>query len=352
MFIEKGAFYRKAASVVMSELYQQYNKQDFLDDDSFVRFVRGEQSDAWEEYVQSAPPNLREFQAARAELQLLLTAKRILPSATAESEVWESIRTSIEQVTHQSHLRVVRKRWMVAAAAAAVLVVGITAYFQLADKKVHTEYGKLASIMLPDSSEVLLNANSTISYKKNWENGQPREIWLNGEAYFEVRHLKQDSLPVSPSERFIVHTKHLDVEVLGTVFNVKERRGVTEVGLRSGAVQLKSHQGQQLLLQPGDVARFTETTQQLQRTTEEVNTVSAWKNKQLIMNNMTVQQITQLLEDTYGYQSTITDSTILNKKIQGDITVNNEDDIIFILSGILKMNIEKKDHMLIFKQRN
>nr|WP_255578220.1 FecR family protein [Chitinophaga sp. sic0106] len=241
---------------------------------------------------------------------------------------------------------------MVAAAAAAVLVVGITAYFQLADKKVHTEYGKLASIMLPDSSEVLLNANSTISYKKNWENGQPREIWLNGEAYFEVRHLKQDSLPVSPSERFIVHTKHLDVEVLGTVFNVKERRGVTEVGLRSGAVQLKSHQGQQLLLQPGDVARFTETTQQLQRTTEEVNTVSAWKNKQLIMNNMTVQQITQLLEDTYGYQSTITDSTILNKKIQGDITVNNEDDIIFILSGILKMNIEKKDHMLIFKQRN
>ncbi|WP_073079335.1 FecR family protein [Chitinophaga jiangningensis] len=337
----------------MSELYQQYNKQDFLDDDSFVRFVRGEKIDVWEQYVQGAPANLHAFHAARTELQLLLTARRILPSAAVEAEVWEQIQTNITHVAHRSHLRVIRKRWMVAAAAAAVLIVGIAAYYKMADKKVSTDYGKLASVLLPDSSRVLLNANSTISYKKNWKAGQPREIWLKGEAYFEVRHLKQDALPVKASERFIVHTKHLDVEVLGTVFNVKERRGITEVGLRSGAVQLKAQQGtQQLLLQPGEVASYSETTQTLQRTTEQVNTVSAWKNKELVMDNMTVQEITELLEDTYGYQSAIADSTILSRRIQGVITVKNEDDIIFILSGILKMNIEKKNHMLIFKQRN
>ncbi|MFB6457160.1 FecR family protein [Chitinophaga sp. Hz27] len=338
----------------MSERYQQYSKQDFLDDDSFIRYIRGESRDSavWEPYVRSAPDNLKALEDAADELRLLLTARRILPSRQTEEAVWISIQQQIAVDARQPAMRLVRRRWIAAAAAILLLIISSTAYYRLAKTTIHTDYGKVANIVLPDSSTIVLNSNSVISYKKYWKEGATREIWLQGEAFFEVRHLKKDSAPIRPGERFVVHTQQLDVEVLGTTFNVKARRGVTEVGLRYGAVQLLAQNQQQMRLKPGDVAQFSTSSGLIMLSPKAVVAVSAWKNHQLMMDNMSVREITHLLEDTYGYHSVITDTTILNKTVQGAIAVKNEDDIIFILQGILQMNIEKKDHQLIFKQHN
>jgi transmembrane sensor len=80
---------------------------------------------------------------------------------------------------------------------------------------VQTEYGKLKQVLLPDSSSIVLNANSKIEYDKNWSKGKRREVWLEGEAFFDVRHLNQDTTQVSTYDQFVVHTEDLDVEVLG-----------------------------------------------------------------------------------------------------------------------------------------
>ncbi|NIG54459.1 FecR family protein [Chitinophaga sp. Cy-1792] len=336
----------------MSEKYQQYKKEDFLNDESFIRYIRGGSPDAawWEAYQHAAPENLRELQDAAAALRLIFTAKRIFPAPQLADEVWHSIAKGMDADSRKPLLRQIRRRWIGVAAAVLLLITGSVAWYMFARTTIHTAYGKMSAIVLPDSSTIILNSNSVVSYKKYWGSGRKREVWLEGEAFFEVRHLKKDRGPVLPAEQFIVHTQQVDVAVLGTTFNVKERHGITEVGLRTGAVQITAHE-QQLRLQPGEVAQFNRQSGLMKLSPKAVQAVSAWKNHTLIMDEMQVSEILQLLEDNYGYHAVITDTTILNKRFKGIFPVKNEDDIIFVLAGLLQMDIEKKDHQLIFKQR-
>ncbi len=86
----------------------------------------------------------------------------------------------------------------------------------LADSKPVSEVvaraGSRSKLILPDSSVVWLNADSRITYHNNF-NTDKREVNLEGEAFFDVRHDVQ--------RPFIVHTSGIDIKVLGTAFNVK-----------------------------------------------------------------------------------------------------------------------------------
>lgn len=91
--------------------------------------------------------------------------------------------------------------------------------------------GQRAELTLPDSTKVWLNAHSTLVYPVNFRQGS-RQVELDGEAYFDVRH--EDERP------FIVKTKSMDVRVLGTEFNVSAYSDAAEfsVSLLRGSVEL------------------------------------------------------------------------------------------------------------------
>jgi transmembrane sensor len=79
-------------------------------------------------------------------------------------------------------------------------------------KEIITLNGTKTKTQLPDGSTVWLNAGSKVTYSGNLS-GPTREVYLEGEAYFDV--VKQ---PLHP---FIVHTGNINIRVLGTAFNVK-----------------------------------------------------------------------------------------------------------------------------------
>ncbi len=81
-----------------------------------------------------------------------------------------------------------------------------------ADNVVATRKGSKTNLVLPDGTKVWVNADSRLSYGKNFGN-QLREVYLEGEAYFDVAEDKR--------KPFIVHTNNIDVKVLGTAFNVR-----------------------------------------------------------------------------------------------------------------------------------
>ncbi len=93
-----------------------------------------------------------------------------------------------------------------------------------------TNPGENLSFILPDNSKVTLNSASTITYKKNFDVGH-RTLYLEGEAYFEVKKL---------TSSFIVSTQYGDVTVLGTTFNVKSRNDEFEVGVNTGEVKVSN----------------------------------------------------------------------------------------------------------------
>ncbi len=110
---------------------------------------------------------------------------------------------------------------------AAVFVVGFGLLFSIYSKETHiaSSIGEKNDFVLPDNSQVTLNANSSINYKKlNWKNN--RNLNLEGEAYFKVEKGKE----------FNVKTKHGNIQVLGTMFKVNSRDQFFEVICYEGKV--------------------------------------------------------------------------------------------------------------------
>src|SRR5690606_22071977 len=73
--------------------------------------------------------------------------------------------------------------------------------------------GQKSVMLLEDGTKVWLNADSKLTYSRNFAQGDLREVFLDGEAFFEVVS--------NPQKPFVVHTSALNIKVLGTSFNVK-----------------------------------------------------------------------------------------------------------------------------------
>ncbi len=111
-----------------------------------------------------------------------------------------------------------------------------------------TKNGNRTKIVLPDGSQVWLNAGSNLDYNNSTFNKELREVSLNGEAYFDVTK--------NPEKPFIIHTKKMDIKVLGTVFNVRSYSDekVAEAALIKGSIEvtLKDRKDQKIILKPNE----------------------------------------------------------------------------------------------------
>ncbi|GAA0564516.1 FecR family protein [Chitinophaga japonensis] len=89
-----------------------------------------------------------------------------------------------------------------------------------------------AVIRLDDGSRIILNGGSTLRYQVSYTGKKEREVYLRGEAYFDIRHNEQ--------QPFIIHTRDLDIIDLGTIFNVKAypEEALTEATLLEGALKV------------------------------------------------------------------------------------------------------------------
>ena len=194
-------------------------------------------------------------------------------------------------------------------------------------------YGSKTTIELPDSSVVVLNSGSTLSYPDKFET-ESRTVMLVGEAFFEVK--KNSKRP------FYVKTKDVTIRVLGTKFNVKSYpdENTSETTLVSGSVEiLQNSQGNKnvadpIFLKPNQKAIFTRTTGltelkdlNKEQTKEKIHAESeipnqlitkiadqdqeetdldiAWKNNKLILNNDRFGDIIKILERWYNVDITL-----------------------------------------------
>lgn len=136
-----------------------------------------------------------------------------------------------------------RSIWRYVPAIAAVLVVGVLAWLLLGQEdfpvttQVATGPGEKKELQLPDGSQVVLNASSTLGYsEENWK--ERRYAVLSGEAFFKAKK----------GRRFTVHTNQGDVVVVGTQFNVYARESELEVKCLEGKVQVINPEGTERVL--------------------------------------------------------------------------------------------------------
>jgi len=129
----------------------------------------------------------------------------------------------------QPKSKVIKMRpWLYSAAAVLLLFFGLN-FFVFTNFETNTNIAETKTLTLPDGSEVVLNAESSISYNKRTFK-EKRTLNLNGEAFFKV----------AKGSKFSVETKNGTISVLGTQFNVFNRENAFQVGCFEGKVKVDS----------------------------------------------------------------------------------------------------------------
>jgi len=339
----------------------QWNEQyEFLMQQRFQEWVKQptpERDAHWQRWLAAHP----EYQEAADQLrQLIRTMHTDAPSFASETEdaLWHKIQSQAytnETTVSRPQARSVafrpsRYQWVAAALVGVFLLAGILFFFTTRPQEYTTAYGETRVISLPDGSRVILNANSVLSYSGNWQVGKDREVMLKGEAFFEIN--KQGR--ATHHDRFIVHTEALDVEVLGTEFNVNSHRTKTKVVLQSGKVKLSSRSAQMppVYMTPGQLVSYDKAAGSFEKQTVNPEVYAAWKDRKLLFDNTSLAEVSHILEDTYGVKVLLADPQLATRKVSGEINASEKQTLLKALSTLYNLEItEHTDKTLVIQTK-
>ena len=210
--------------------------------------------------------------------------------------------------------------------------------------------GNIKKIELSDGSTVHLNASSTLKYPKKF-NRKSRELFLDGEAYFNVT--KDSSHP------FIINLDNQQIEVLGTEFNVlaysTDHTAVTT--LITGSVKLTTFESDksmkaEVILQPGDQAIFDKKTSTYQVVHAETENVASWIEGEYTFKKKSLEEIANRLEKIYHITFIIQDESLKDKSYTGKFfSYQTIDEIVDILNfkNDIKYEIDN-DTVLLYRK--
>lgn len=217
-----------------------------------------------------------------------------------------------------------------------------------------TKNGNRSKIVLPDGSQVWLNAGSKLDYNNTVFNKDLREVTLNGEAYFDVTK--------NAEKPFIIHTKKMDVKVIGTAFNIRSYNDekTAEASLIRGSIEvtLKDRKDQKIILVPNEkisvannevqtaVAKpeKSSTNKNNEQSTPQfvVNELKpnptfnlipeiAWTQNKLFFEDENLENIAQMIERWFGKKVVITNASLKNQHYYGNFENETMEEVLSYL---------------------
>ena len=282
--------------------------------------------------------------------------KQLLDAEAKQTDHLPALDRSVsERIYRRLQLRVQRQsRWSVRKIAASVslLLLGVSLWYAWLAQSTSTyvtRYGETQTILLPDSSTVLLNANSRLTLSTDWTD--TREVWLEGEAFFRVRKIKRSISSASATPvKFIVRTDRLNVEVLGTEFNVRQRPETTAVLLKSGRVRLNlRNQPDTLNMLPGELVTLRSQSRRLDKETVNPEAYTSWTERRLDFDGTTLREIARIIEETYGHKVVIRDESLANKRFQGSVPADDLDILLEGLSETFDIRITRQNQQILMQ---
>jgi len=201
-------------------------------------------------------------------------------------------------------------------------------------------------LLLPDSSEIFLNRFSTIKADLHHWSNTKREVWLDGEAFFEVR--KHGSAGNNFSN-FVVHTSRGDIEVLATSFNVMTDSAGFTAALSTGKIRAHIGKEETVTLSPGQVLQVAHDT--ISRKEMNVQLYSAWKDGQFHFDHTSLSDIVDLLKRYYHLKVRVDEGGWLSsKKLSGDIDAADPGELFGSLEGVMGLHIRRVGDSLIIQK--
>jgi len=285
----------------------------------------------------------------------------------AIAQIWDNLNIQPDLSTEESYTQVAtrlnfvmrkkhRETYMRLARIAALFVIPLFSFFaawwfvrnqksaELSLVECYAPNGKIKEIVLPDSSRVRLNSGSTLFYPRQF-NTKTRDIYLSGEAKFTVAHDK--------TKPFIVKTNDMNVEALGTVFNVSSYpdNACTVTTLVEGKVKVDiASAGNSFILAPHEQVVFDKKTGNSMRKKARIDYVLAWEKGHMVFQGASLYTIIKEIERHYAVTAYLNTRNLQ----EGKITVkflNDEtlDEVLQALQLVTGCHYEiKKDKIFIY----
>lgn len=378
--------------------YRTFTFEEFLMDEYFISSIRKPNNDSqlfWKDFVESHPFNLEEFNLAILFLDLSHEEHKLL-SEKKVSLLWNKISTT--KTTHKNN----KKRYYIIAITVAAsiailfslpflnsfnrkqaptdlinfarslpeitsseetqLIISNNKIFNLEEKESTVNYesstikiqkeeisksdiseynqiitpkGKRSVLTLHDGSKIWINAGSRVVYPKEFTEKR-REIYVEGEIFANIR--KDDYHP------FIVYTSKMNIEVLGTTFNVSAYSDESEhsLALVSGSVLVKIGSKTKTTLKPNQLLTYSKESYTVHNV--DVSPYVSWKNGLYKFKGVALSKVFGKLSKYYG-KKIICNSKIKDIKCSGMLDLKDDietvlEDLAFMIPFEVKQNNE------------
>ncbi|BDW93080.1 hypothetical protein MACH07_19120 [Flagellimonas marinaquae] len=199
-------------------------------------------------------------------------------------------------------------------------------------------YGQVFELELSDGTLVHLNSGTTITYPINFIKGKNREVFIKGEAYFDVTSDK--------AHPFLVHSDQVTVEVLGTQFNVSSYPENPEIQtvLVEGQVAMRNSETDEgdMILTPGTKGSWNKTTLSSLMSEVDVDLYTSWIGGELVFRDTPFNEILTMLERRYNVSIENKNTDLNNKVLNARFSVEIEtiDDVLRSMKNILGYNYQ------------
>lgn len=215
-------------------------------------------------------------------------------------------------------------------AAAMALLIGVSYYSyqsgtqnpdydKTTEVKIETPIASQTQLLLSDGTKILLNSNSYITYGQDF-GIKSREIFLQGEGYFEVAH--------NPQMPFNVKTANITVQVLGTKFNFRDYPEDEKaiVSLIEGKVSLKNQMTPEadITLAPHEEMVLKKGQKVMMKMEMNAQTALQWTKGQLVFDEEPLSEVVKVLNRNYGVKIEISDSNLEKLKVFGSFDKSSQ----------------------------
>ncbi|MBM3401367.1 MAG: DUF4974 domain-containing protein [Bacteroidetes bacterium] len=304
----------------------------------YKKYLRGKASKEEQDLLLS---HYELFESAPNGLDELSETEKILLKGEIELKIRARIPSSQEP---DKNLITPRALWISGLAVAASLLLFFTfSFFQnssepgLREFQVSklTEFKDNRLIHLPDGSTVIISAGSKLNYPSSFDGLSKREVYLDGQAYFDVKH---NSL-----KPFIIYTGKLKTTVLGTAFNISawaNSKDIT-VTVSRGKVKVEDIDNKTIgVLIPNRQIKYDKIkTISVEKIVESAEYLKWKEEEDLLLSDVSVAEAAELLEDRYQVKITISDNQIKSNRFT--TMVRKGEDLDKILRSIAEFNEAK-----------
>jgi ferric-dicitrate binding protein FerR (iron transport regulator) len=341
--------------------YEHFSASDFAGDGFFIRWVNGTDAEAdwfWQSFMKEHPEKVPAIEEAKK-----IVGRFAFRKDELSTEAFDSMRNrfilslqatmekekedSFTDLTVNTRSKIFGTFWFKIAATLAVPLVCAAFYYILqtpsamnnifsredtrtsAIEERTNPRGQKSVLQLADGTKVWLNADSRLSYAKDFTGKDQREVHLEGEAFFDVAH--------DASKPFLVHAAGITVKVLGTSFNVKSYGddATVETTLVHGKVSINKEGDNptdgNLVLEPNQKAIYRKETKTLSIEHVMAERSSSWRYDQLIFDEAPFADVIVRLERWYDVKIHVQEGDNLQCLLTADLGKESLEEVLNLL---------------------